>query len=137
MGRLGNEELASEAAQDAFVRAYFALPKLNKPASFFSWLLGIAGRVAKRIHRDQRRRRQVALADCEPAEMVSDHADSADTTVIQAVADLKVYVHEKDGDVLILQVPDRLRPADRPVRLHAGDTQRRQLVRTAGRSARQ
>ena len=88
VGRLGNEERASEAAQDTFVRAYFALRKLNKPGSFFSWLLGIAGRVAQETHRDQRRRRQVALVGCEPAEMVLDHADSADTAVMQAVAEL-------------------------------------------------
>jgi len=45
-GHLGNREWAEEAAQEAFVRAYFALGKLRKPESFFSWLLGIAGRVA-------------------------------------------------------------------------------------------
>lgn len=88
VGRLGSEERASEAAQDTFVRAYFALPKLNKPASFFSWILGIANRVAMEAHRDQRRRRQVALTDCEPAEMLSDHADDTDTAVIRAVAEL-------------------------------------------------
>ena len=45
-GHLGNREWAEEAAQEAFVRAYFALGKLKKPDSFFSWLLGIAGREA-------------------------------------------------------------------------------------------
>jgi hypothetical protein len=43
--RLGNAEEATEAAQETFVRAYFALPQLRKPASFSSWLLGIARRV--------------------------------------------------------------------------------------------
>ncbi len=59
-GRLGDRERAEEAAQEAFVRAYFALGKLNKPESFFSWLLGIASRVAKEQQREERRHQQVA-----------------------------------------------------------------------------
>jgi len=88
VGQLGDEERASEAAQDTFVRAYFALRKLKKPASFLSWLLGIASRVAKETHRDQRRRRQVDLVGCEPAETALDHADSAATAVMRAVGEL-------------------------------------------------
>ncbi|NLE60689.1 MAG: hypothetical protein GX616_20275 [Planctomycetes bacterium] len=53
-GHLGNREWAEEAAQEAFVRAYFALGKLRKPDSFFSWLLGIAGRVAMEQQRNER-----------------------------------------------------------------------------------
>ena len=59
-GHLGNRERAEEAAQEAFVRAYFALGKLKKPDSFFSWLLGIAGRVAMEQQRTERRQREVA-----------------------------------------------------------------------------
>ena len=88
VGQFGNEEEASEAAQETFVRAYFALPKLNKPGSFSSWLLGIAGRVAKETHRARQRRRQVDLVNCESAETVSDAVDSADTVVMRAVAEL-------------------------------------------------
>jgi RNA polymerase sigma-70 factor (ECF subfamily) len=36
-----------EAVQESFVRAFLSLKKLRKPESFYSWLLGIAGRVAK------------------------------------------------------------------------------------------
>jgi RNA polymerase sigma-70 factor (ECF subfamily) len=46
-GRLGDRSQAEEAAQESFVRAFLALKKLRKPESFYSWLLGIAGRVAK------------------------------------------------------------------------------------------
>ena len=35
-GRLGDRERAEEAAQETFVRAYFGLGKLKKPASFYS-----------------------------------------------------------------------------------------------------
>jgi len=46
-GKLGNRSHAEEAAQETFVRAYFGLSELKKRESFYSWLLGIATRVAK------------------------------------------------------------------------------------------
>ena len=46
-GKLGNKDKAEEAAQKSLVRAYFNMNKLRRPGSFFSWLLGIADRVAK------------------------------------------------------------------------------------------
>ncbi|MCX6905819.1 MAG: RNA polymerase sigma factor, partial [Verrucomicrobia bacterium] len=59
-GRLRDHLQAEEAAQESFVRAFQSLRKLRKPESFYSWLLGIAGRVAqeqfralKRHQRDQ------------------------------------------------------------------------------------
>jgi RNA polymerase sigma-70 factor, ECF subfamily len=52
-GKLGNKDHAEEAAQEAFVRAYFNIDKLKKPHSFFSWLLGIADHVAKEFHRKE------------------------------------------------------------------------------------
>jgi RNA polymerase sigma factor (sigma-70 family) len=45
--RVGNFRRAEEAAQESFVRAFLSLKSLRKPESFYSWLLGIAGRVAK------------------------------------------------------------------------------------------
>ncbi|MHC4715031.1 MAG: RNA polymerase sigma factor [Planctomycetota bacterium] len=54
-GRLGGAERAEEAAQEAFVRSYFTLSKLRKPGSFFPWLCGIAGRVAKEAARRRAR----------------------------------------------------------------------------------
>lgn len=59
-GRLGDEEAVAEAAQETFVRAYFSLTKLREHSAFFSWLVGIAGRVAKETHRGRRRQRQAA-----------------------------------------------------------------------------
>ena len=57
-GKLGNKTSADEAAQEAFVRAYFNMCKLRKQDSFFSWLLGIADRVAKEHRREEQIRRQ-------------------------------------------------------------------------------
>jgi RNA polymerase sigma-70 factor (ECF subfamily) len=86
--RLGNAEEATEAAQETFVRAYFALPKLQKPASFFSWLLGIADRVAKETRRAAARRRTVDWGQLDPAEPADKHDSCTDTGVAEAVAKL-------------------------------------------------
>jgi RNA polymerase sigma-70 factor (ECF subfamily) len=57
-GKLGNKDFAEEAAQETLIRAYFNMNKLQKPQSFFPWLLGIASRVAKEQQRKQQIRRQ-------------------------------------------------------------------------------
>ena len=57
--RLGDMGKAEEVAQETFVRAYFALPKLNRPEAFFSWLYGIADRVVKESRRAAKRDRKV------------------------------------------------------------------------------
>src|SRR4030042_5722002 len=56
--KLGNRTNAEEAAQETFVRAYFGLKDLKKRESFSSWLLSIAGRVAK-----EQLRNKIQLAD--------------------------------------------------------------------------
>jgi len=53
-GQLRSKDSAEEAAQETFVRAYFALEKLKNLDSFFPWLLGIANRVAKEQLRSMR-----------------------------------------------------------------------------------
>ena len=59
-GKLGSRDRAEEAAQETLVRAYFKMDKLQKPESFFAWLLGIADLVAKEQQRNEliRRRRE-------------------------------------------------------------------------------
>jgi RNA polymerase sigma-70 factor (ECF subfamily) len=84
-GRMGNEEAAEEASQESFVRAFFALRKLEKPELFFSWLLGIASRVALETARDKRKRKQMAPLPREPAEPPG---DGPDLVVRQAVGEL-------------------------------------------------
>lgn len=61
-GRLGDRDRAEEAAQETFVRAYLGLSKLRKPETFYSWLLGIATRVAKLQQRTDHRGRELAKA---------------------------------------------------------------------------
>jgi RNA polymerase sigma-70 factor (ECF subfamily) len=69
-GRLGDHSQAEEAAQESFVRAFLSLKKLRRPESFYSWLLGIAGRVAKEQFRVLARRQR----DCEVTENIMTNA---------------------------------------------------------------
>ena len=91
-GRLGDRSHAEEAAQESFVRAFLSLKKLRKPESFYSWLLGIAGRVAQEQFRSLRRRqrdREVAQA------MMPEPADNhAECPLDEAIAVLpETYRH--------------------------------------------
>ena len=78
-GKLGDRDRAEEAAQETLVRAYFNMAKLKKPDSLFSWLLGIADRVAKEHQRKEqlRRQREVVRAfsnEAPDAELSQDYA---------------------------------------------------------------
>jgi RNA polymerase sigma-70 factor, ECF subfamily len=86
--RLGNAEEATEAAQETFVRAYFALRDLRKPEAFFPWLVGIADRVAKESYRARQRQRTVAWEKAEPAAIAGKHEPQGDPEVAEAVAKL-------------------------------------------------
>lgn len=84
--RVGNAPQAEEAAQESFVRAFLSLKKLRQPESFYSWLLGIAGRVAKEQFRAELHRRQ----ECEVAEtlMTSAAGPEEDDALEEAIAAL-------------------------------------------------
>lgn len=84
--RVGNALEAEEAAQESFVRAFLSLKKLRKPDSFYSWLLGIAGRVVKEQHRCAAHRQR----DQEAAEAITmdSETSSADYPIEEAIAAL-------------------------------------------------
>jgi RNA polymerase sigma-70 factor (ECF subfamily) len=86
VGRVGDLSRAEEAAQESFVRAFQSLKKLRKPESFYSWLLGIAGRVAKEEFRSVQRREKVR----EAAEAMMTEADvqTEDYPLEEAIAAL-------------------------------------------------
>ena len=86
--RLCNAEEAAEAAQETFVRAYFALRGLNKLGSFFSWLVGIADRVVKETWRTKKRRQSFVYDERQIAETRSQSGDNPDTDVTDAVGRL-------------------------------------------------
>ncbi len=86
VGRVGDQSQAEEAAQESFVRAFLSLKKLRKPESFYSWLLGIAARVAKEEFRRLSRREKIR----EAAEvlMTSPEAQTEDCQLEEAIAAL-------------------------------------------------
>jgi len=80
--RLGDRLQAEESAQESFVRAFLSLKKLRKPESFYPWLLGIAGRLAKEQFRSVERRRK----EREAAEtMLADAGDCPDDHPLEEV----------------------------------------------------
>ena len=87
--RLGNMDDATEAAQETLVRAYFALRELRKPEAFFSWLMGIADRVAKETLRTAKKHRSVDWPQIEPAEPAGKRKTfGAESVVTEAIGKL-------------------------------------------------
>lgn len=109
--RVGNLPQAEEAAQESFVRAFLSLKKLRKPESFYSWLLGIAGRVAKEQFRSQLRRRQ----DPEVAETIMTSAadDNKDCPLEEVIAVLP----ESHRQVILLRYYEGLSCQEVAIRL--------------------
>lgn len=62
-----NADEAEDAVQEAFVKAYYALPRFNRGAPFRPWILRIAANEARNRVRSARRREGLALrAAAEP-----------------------------------------------------------------------
>ena len=101
-GWVGDSGQAEEAAQESFVRAFLSLNKLRKPESFYSWLLGIAGRVAKEQFRATAHRQR----DREAAEtMITNAAESDEPYPLEeAIAALP----ESHRQVILLRYYERL-----------------------------
>ncbi len=111
-GKLGNKDKAEEAAQESLVRAYFNMNKLRRPGSFFSWLLGIADRVAKEHQRKDMLHRQREVIRSFSAEAASPEL-SQDYGLEAAIAELpesyrRVVLLRYYGDRSCSQVAEQL-----------------------------
>ena len=96
-GRLRDGLHVEEAAQESFVRAFLSLKKLRKPESFYSWLLGIAGRVAKEQLRSLKHRQQ----DCEVTESIM--ASAADSREEYPLEEAIAALPESYRQVILLR----------------------------------
>ena len=85
VAQLGTPQLAEEAVQESFVRAYFALTRLKDPESFLPWLLGIAVRVAHQQRRAEERQRRVAQVRPEPTSAASVGPDEVLANAVAAL----------------------------------------------------
>lgn len=95
--RVGNPSDAEEAAQESFVRAFLSLKTLRKPESFYSWLLGIAGRVAKEQFRSTLHRER----DRKAAEVL--RADVAEDTKDYPLEEVIAVLPETYRQVIVLR----------------------------------
>jgi RNA polymerase sigma-70 factor (ECF subfamily) len=93
---------AQDAAQEAFVKAYYALPRFRPDLPFRPWLLRIVANEARNRARSGRRRERLALR----AAAVSD-GDAAPSPETAAVA-------QEDREALLAAL-NRLAPRDREV----------------------
>jgi RNA polymerase sigma-70 factor, ECF subfamily len=66
LGMLGDSDLAADAAQDTFLKAFRALAKFRGQAAFRTWLLTIATNEARGVLRRNDLRRETSLADAPP-----------------------------------------------------------------------
>jgi RNA polymerase sigma-70 factor (ECF subfamily) len=108
-GKLGNRDIAEEAAQETFVRAYFGLSKLKKHDCFHSWLLGIANHVAQEHLRN---RQKTAGADYLEDKFTQENA-AVDYELEQAIAELPESYREAIllrfyGGLSCSQIADKL-----------------------------
>ena len=71
---VGDREAAQDAAQEAFIKAYRALPRFRGESGFFTWLYRIAVNVCLNQARRQSRRPEAFSLD----ELVDEHKLSAD-----------------------------------------------------------
>lgn len=108
-------DVAEEAAQEAFVRAFTNLARLRKPESFFAWLLGIAYHVLQELHDRERRDRagQARMAVEHQVSPPSPEPSQADAALEAAIADLpdayrEVILLRFYGDCSCSEVADRL-----------------------------
>lgn len=81
--RLGDLQLAEDAAQEAFIAAYFELPSLHEPQAFAGWFRRI---VVKQIDRIRRKRRSALSLDSLP-NIVGEQRDLSEMIVQQEVYD--------------------------------------------------
>jgi RNA polymerase sigma factor (sigma-70 family) len=81
--RLGDFQLAEDAAQEAFIAAYFDLPSLQEPQAFPGWFRRI---VIKQIDRIRRKRRSALSLD-DLSNFAGEQPDLADMVEQQEVHD--------------------------------------------------
>lgn len=81
---VGNREEAHDLTQQVFMRVYRSLPRLNKPASFSTWIHQIAANLCRDWIKQRRRRPAVSLENLQEAGSADLHKNSALTLFPEA-----------------------------------------------------
>jgi RNA polymerase sigma-70 factor (ECF subfamily) len=94
---------AEDAVQDAFVKAYFALPRFRRGSPLRPWLLRIVANEARNRARSHRRRDALALrvaATDRPRPVGSAEASALDRTEAKAMLSALERLPERDRTVI-------------------------------------
>lgn len=95
---------AEDVAQEAFVKAYLALPRFRSDAPFRPWMLTIVANEARNRGRSTRRTAQLALRAAADGGAWDSSAPSPEAAIVQ-----------RDEQRTLLDAMERLREADRLV----------------------
>jgi RNA polymerase sigma-70 factor, ECF subfamily len=104
-----NRAEIADVAQEAFIKAYRALPNFRGESQFYTWLYRIAINTAKNSLAAQARRPQTASVDGLEPEQLADIAgqtDNASPERLLLTAELK-----REIDAAIAELPEELRSA--------------------------
>lgn len=96
---VGDRGDAEDAVQDAFVKAYLAMPRFRPGAAFRPWVLWIVANEARNRRRSSRRRDGLALraaVEGGPALAPSPEAAALDRTEAEALVAALGRLHERD-----------------------------------------
>ncbi len=110
LGILGDEDSASDVAQEAFLKAFRNLRGFRGDASFKTWLLTIAGNEAKGVLRKAGRRRELSLEKVAPMSSPETPADEAmeRSEATQQVLELLSTLPEKQRQAVTLRIFEEL-----------------------------
>lgn len=107
---LGDEDLAADASQDCFLKAFRALDGFRGDASFRTWVVAIAANEARGLLRKVKRRRERALEDA--STIASPGRDASEDMVLRAeaarVRDVVARLPEKQRLSVMLRIEDGL-----------------------------
>ncbi len=106
LSKTGDPERSQEVTQDAFITAYTTLARLEKPASFRSWVIGIA------LNLSRRRKKEVANLD-----LLEASAEKRESGALAAITNEKVDAVRR----AIAELPENYRDA---LLMHYFDKQR-------------
>ncbi len=107
---LGEEDLAADASQDCFIKAFKAIGRFRGDAAFRTWLLAIAGNEARGYLRKAGRRKERPLEDVSAIAAPGDDP-SREVTLRSEAARIREAVHrlpDKQRLSVTLRIDDDL-----------------------------